>query len=239
MQEALRKLLIGLASQVPLLGSIYVYWEQVQQRPLVAGLIGILYEALVFAFGFGKKVWIRLEPEAVEYAASAVRSGIGGFAPGYLRRYRRQVVIDHGIFNVRGMGLIDACTLNLDHVFVELRIETSSNPAGANLDPIAVKELASKRTIWEFLRFKLQRRCVSRIIGHGLKGIDIWAKDFLLSWPYWRFRLKQKQAGIEGIRKTLLDTQQWLQIVMEREEGTLPAREGIRIVREMVEPDPK
>lgn len=152
MQEALRKLFIGLASQAPLLGSLYVYWEHVRQKPLAAGLMAVLYEALVVAVGFGKKVWGKLEPEAVEYTASAVRSGIAGFAPGYLRRYRRQMVIDHGVFNVRGMGLIDACTLNLDHVFVELRVETSSNPAGANLDPIAVKELTSSRTIWEFLR---------------------------------------------------------------------------------------
>lgn len=127
MQEALRKLFIGLASQAPLLGSFYVYWVQVRQKPLAAGLIAVLYEALLFALGFGKKVWGKLEPEAVEYAASAVRSGIAGFAPGYLRRYRRQMVIDHGVFNVRGMGLIDACTLNLDHVFVELRVETSGS----------------------------------------------------------------------------------------------------------------
>lgn len=153
MQEALRKLLIGLASQVPLVGTLYSYWEQAQENPLIAGVLGILYEALVFGFGFGKKVWGQLEPEAVKYAASAVRSGVAGFAPGYMRRY---------------------------------------------------KDYSRSRT-WR-----------SRLFGRT-----------------------QKQPDFEVLRQTLLEMREWLQIVMDREEGKLPALEGIRIVRETVEPGAK
>src|SRR5436853_5600969 len=129
MPDALRKLLLILASQVPLAGAVYQWREQAQQHPLVAALLAGGYELVIFTGAFIKTVWTdELKKDAVKFTADWVRSGVKGFAPGFLRRYRKQVVIEHNIFNVRGLGLIDAVTLNLDQVFVELQIARSSSP---------------------------------------------------------------------------------------------------------------
>ncbi|HYN86548.1 MAG TPA: NACHT domain-containing protein [Pyrinomonadaceae bacterium] len=128
-----------------------LWWEQARRRPVVAGLALVLYEVALFAVAFGKDVWQELRKDAVRAAADRVRGAARGFAPGFRRRYKKQVVEEHGVFNVRGLGLINTYTLSLEQVFVELRIDPS-NPQRFNLDPVAQKELAGNRPIWNFLR---------------------------------------------------------------------------------------
>ena len=53
---------------------------------------------------------------------------------------------------MRGLGLIAAHTLKLEHVFVDLKISPSSNPNQLNLDPVAAKQFADARSIWDFVR---------------------------------------------------------------------------------------
>lgn len=42
MSEALRKLLLTLAAQVPLVSWMYLKWNQIQQRPILAATLGLL-----------------------------------------------------------------------------------------------------------------------------------------------------------------------------------------------------
>jgi hypothetical protein len=154
--ESLRKLLFVAMSQSPLLGGIWYQmnhqWEWVKQRPLLAAFVAVGYEAAVVAFAFGQKVWEdEFKKEAIKATADWVRAALRN-PFGFRRRYRKQLCIAHEIFNVRGLGLIDAHTLTLDQVFVELKISSSSNPQSLNLDPITKQELADARSVWDFVR---------------------------------------------------------------------------------------
>ena len=154
MPEGFKASLIITLSQLPLLGGGWLWWtDRLQMRPVYAALVGVGYEATLLLATFAKKVWKdELEKDAIKVTADWVRGFVRGFAPGFGRRYKKQVVQDHGIFNVRGLGLINTYTLRLEQVFVDLRIDPSSNPQRFNVDPIARKELAGNRPVWDFLR---------------------------------------------------------------------------------------
>src|SRR5262245_43807149 len=154
MSEALRKFVLALAAQIPLAGGLYMKWNQVQQSPVLAATIGLLYELVVVAAAFSKKVWAELEKDAINATADWARAAARNFKPGFRRRYNKEIIHEYGVFNVRGLGLINTFTLKLDQVFVDLRIAPSGNPQRPGMDPIAVKELTGNRPIWEFLRAK-------------------------------------------------------------------------------------
>lgn len=165
MSEAIRKFIIALAAHVPLAGGLYLKWNQVQERPLVAATVGLLYELVVVAAAFWKKVWAELEKDAIKATADGVRAvvkatedwvfaAVRNLKPGFRRRYNKEIIHEYGALNVRGLGLINTFTLKLDQVFVDLRIAPSVNPRQPEMDPIAVKELTGNRPIWEFLRMK-------------------------------------------------------------------------------------
>lgn len=150
MSQSLKKLLIPLI-QVPLFASLFMWGEEVRRRPLYSILLAGAYEVVVITGAFGKKVWDRLEDKAIQRTADWILTGVTNFAPGFRRRYKEQVIHDYGIFNVRGLGLINTFTLSLDQVFVDLRVDPS-NPQKFNVDPIAQKEFAGNRQIWDFLK---------------------------------------------------------------------------------------
>lgn len=153
----MQKLLLAL-SQLPLFGSAALWWEKIQQRPVAAALIALAYEALLLIAAFGKKVWAKLEDEAVQRAAGWIKTGISNFKPGFRRRYKQQIIRDHGIFNVRGLGLLNTYTLNLEEVFVDLRIAPSSNPSRPSAHPVERKKFAGNLPVWDFLRVKNHRK---------------------------------------------------------------------------------
>jgi hypothetical protein len=154
MSEALRKFILALAAQIPLAGGLYLKWTQVQQSPVLAATIGLLHELVVVAGAFSKKVWAELEKDVINATADWARAAARNFKPGFRRRYNKEIIHEYGVFNVRGLGLINTFTLKLDQVFVDLRIAPSGNDRRPGIDPIAVKELTGNRPIWEFLRVK-------------------------------------------------------------------------------------
>jgi hypothetical protein len=152
MSEAFRKILFAL-TQLPLIGGMVWKWNQIQQRPIVAILIALAYEIAVLLAAFGKKVWTELEKDAIKASAEWIRAAVRNFKPGFRRRYNKMIIYEHGIFNVRGLGLINTFTLKLDQVFVDLKIVPSINPLKASADPVpSPKRLAGNRPIWDFLR---------------------------------------------------------------------------------------
>jgi hypothetical protein len=134
-------------------------WDQVQRRPLVAAAIGVVYEGAVAAAAFFKDVWKEeLRKDAVKATADWIRAAFRNFKPGFRRAYYKQIIREYGVFNVRGLGLINTFTLNLNQVFVDLKITPSFNPQTASSDPIApplpIEKLIGNRPVWDFLRAK-------------------------------------------------------------------------------------
>jgi energy-coupling factor transporter ATP-binding protein EcfA2 len=145
------KTLLLVLTQIPLVTGLWTWLNQAKARPIFTLTVTALYEVSIFLFAFGRKVWDKLEDKAVQYTSDWILTGVRGFAPGFRRRYKKYVVNEHGVFNVRGLGLINTFTLSLDQVFVDLRIDPS-NPQKFNIDPIAKKNLIGNRPIWDFLR---------------------------------------------------------------------------------------
>jgi energy-coupling factor transporter ATP-binding protein EcfA2 len=146
-----RLVMLALITQAPLFAGLIKWWLQVQKHVAIALLILVSYEVIAFALAFGRKVWNVLEPELVQGVAEWTKVFVVTLLSGFRRRYQRQVIREHGVFNVRGLGLINTYTLSLDHVFVDLRI-SPSNPQKLRTDLIAQTEMTGNRQIWDFLR---------------------------------------------------------------------------------------
>ena len=128
---------------------LILFWHQIAEHPLESLLIIILFEMLIFTLSFGRESWSRLEERAIQVTAE-LENRIRGHSPGFLRRYRKHILSEFGIFNVRGLGLITPFTLRLQQVFVDVRV-VPSNPHLANINIVAQREHSGTQ-IWDFLR---------------------------------------------------------------------------------------
>ena len=161
--ELVKKLLPG--SQLLLVAGLltaYFYrsnWVD-SHRLLVAALFecAVVFLALArFCAGFVNELWQKhFKDNALSATASWLKALPAKYSPGFAKRYRNQVKLDHEVFNVRGLGLIGAHTLKLEKVFVDLKISATSNPEKLNPDPVASQErgkaFANARSLWDFLR---------------------------------------------------------------------------------------
>ena len=194
-----RKLLIAIISQVPIAAGIITWRQHIGSHYLVAAVLGISYEIGVLILGFGKKVWAKIEDRLVQSTADWIVNAANSIAPNFRRRYYRQVVREHGVFTVSGLGLIQTYRLRLEQVFVDLRVD-SSNPSGFNTDPIRQKEFAGSRPIWAFLASDGgdDRRSLTTlaIIGPPGSGKTTLLKHLALSLATSRERRQQTNSTI-------------------------------------------
>lgn len=70
----------------------------------------------------------------------------------FRQRYNQKVTYEHRIFNVRGLRTMGTFTLELQQVFIELKIAPAANLQQTNYNPIANRELIGNRRIWEILK---------------------------------------------------------------------------------------
>ncbi|MEI2771227.1 MAG: NACHT domain-containing protein [Candidatus Competibacter sp.] len=93
-----------------------------------------------------------MEKDAVNATAdwllNAIRIGLSDFR----RRYNQQVYYDHRFFNVRGLRTQGNFTLELERVFVELRIAPAAGSISGRINLLADVELQGSKPIWDFLR---------------------------------------------------------------------------------------
>jgi energy-coupling factor transporter ATP-binding protein EcfA2 len=161
----MKKALWTLISQIPLVGGAAVLWKEVVKHPLAALGLAVLYELFSFVIIFGSKVWKELEPQAVAGAAEWVKIAFLNFFSRFRRRYNRQVIYDHRVFNVRGLRTTGTYTLEVEKVFVELRI-APGHLQQAGVNPTAFKEVSGSQPVWEFLRrMKAQQTIALAVIG--------------------------------------------------------------------------
>lgn len=161
----MKKALWTLISQIPLFGGAAVLWKEVVKHPLAAIGLAVLYELFSFVLIFGSKVWKVLEPQAAAGAAEWVKIAFLNFFSRFRRRYNRQVIYDHRVFNVRGLRTTGTYTLEVDKVFVELRI-APGHLQQAGVNPTAFKEVSGSASVWEFLRrMKAQETIALAVIG--------------------------------------------------------------------------
>ncbi len=83
----------------------------------------------------------------------------------FIRRYSQQLIYEHRVFNVRGLRTKGTFTIEIQQVFVDLRIAATCNSQHANFDPISLKELSGTRPLWDFLRSSKGNKNVLAIVG--------------------------------------------------------------------------
>lgn len=146
-----RRLLISILTQIPLATGILAWRKYLAVHYVLALALALLYELGVLVFGFGKKVWAKIEDKLVQSTADWIVNAANRVAPYFPRRYYRHIVREHGSFTVSGLVLIQTSRLRLDQIFVELSVEPG-NPVRFNVDPLRQKEFTRSGSIWAFLR---------------------------------------------------------------------------------------
>jgi energy-coupling factor transporter ATP-binding protein EcfA2 len=118
---------------------------------LVVCILTIIAEAGV---GFATKVWQQLESRWVDRASDWLDIKVLSFFSGYSHRYLEYIGYQHRSFDVKGLTTQGIHTLELERVFVQLRIDTTSAHQAAT-NPIAsvpTEPPGGSRTIWEYLK---------------------------------------------------------------------------------------
>ncbi|KJU86091.1 signal transduction protein with Nacht domain protein [Candidatus Magnetobacterium bavaricum] len=105
-----------------------------------------------------KTIWAEAARRIEKYVIEASLYIVGSISPGFTGRYRKRIIIDHRKFNTKGLGLIDSFKLDLDQVFVEVRIDPSKNPGKPLTNLIETRVFAEARDIWDFIRISEKLR---------------------------------------------------------------------------------
>lgn len=164
--DAIKNLLLVLSSQIPAIGIAVAWWLGVLKNPLVAASIAVLYEAVVFVWGFlGKDIWEELKPDIVKASTDWVKTGVLNAFSGFRRSYNRHVVYEHRVFGVRGLRTSGQAIVELKKVFVEIKI-APSHALQVSSNPLQVKSLPGSHPVWAFLRrFKKNNATALAILG--------------------------------------------------------------------------
>ena len=166
MVDAVKNLLLVLGSQVTAIGIAVAWWYVVGKNPLFTALATLVYEAIVFVWGFlGKDIWEELKPDIVKASTDWVKTGVLNAFSGFRRRYNRHVVYEHRVFGVRGLRTSGQAIVELKKVFVELNI-APSHVLQVSANPLHFKSLPGSQSIWTFLRrFKKNNATALAILG--------------------------------------------------------------------------
>ena len=160
-----KNFLLLLLAVLPIAGGATVWLDTVKQNPLGALLLASVYAVGVFVVGLGKDVWTTFRAEIVAAIADWIKMHFLNMTSRFRRRYNKQVRIDHSTFNVKGLRTPGEYTLDLDKVYVELRIVPNTSQHSA-FDLIAAKELTGSLPIWDFVRRQVQQEALAlAIIG--------------------------------------------------------------------------
>ena len=169
MGEAIKQLVLILGSQTPVVGIAVAWWSGVVANPLVAAGAAVVYELLVFVWGFlGKDVWENLKPEIVKASTDWIRTGVLNRLSHFRRRYNKHVVYEHRVFGSRGLRTIGQGIVELEQVFVELTI-APSHALQVSANPLLFKALPGSRPAWEFLR-RVKKRDATALAILGPPG---------------------------------------------------------------------
>ena len=133
-------------------GRLLCFTTFLWSTPLLAIGIGILYEIIVFVFGFIGKVWQQLESSWVERTATWFDQRAQGLISRYRKQYYQYLYYQHRDFDVKGLSTLGTYTLELDQVFVDLRIDpTTALRATPNPIPVSQALLEGSNSIWDYL----------------------------------------------------------------------------------------
>src|SRR6266567_5789944 len=162
--------------------TIALFTHFVIEHLWLAFIIALVYEIVIFMLGFVAKVWRRLEDSYVEHTAEWFDHWLQGIISRYRKQYYAYLGYQHRDFDMKGLSTLGIFTLEIDQVFVELRIDTTTAQR-ASVNPIEVpKELREgSHTIWNYLASVSLRNQHMVIIGPPGSGKTTLLKHITLS----------------------------------------------------------
>jgi energy-coupling factor transporter ATP-binding protein EcfA2 len=139
-------------------------WEDGKQWVMDNPMVTTLLAGMVaLAIGFAAKVWKRLERSWVDSCADYIDATVRRILPRFRRRYYRQLIYRHRFCNVRGLRTQGTYSLELEKIFVQLRIAPQGSGTNS-ADPLrhtrqpgrggggsVTGGWAVNRSIWEIL----------------------------------------------------------------------------------------
>ncbi|MGI9060690.1 MAG: NACHT domain-containing protein [Ktedonobacteraceae bacterium] len=184
----------------------------------------LLYELGVFVIGFLGKVWGKLEEPLAEHIAAWLKQWTITMLSRYHRQYYRYLRYQHRDFDVKGLSTMGTYALELDQVFVELRIDPST-PQTASGSPIQVPHtlLAEKtHSLWDYLTATSLRQQHLVVIGPPGSGKTTLLKHVVLGLTaQHKLFHRRKQHPLPGKMPILLFLRDHVQSINEQADYTL------------------
>ncbi len=177
-------------------------FEKITTNPWLALALFVIWEFLVLLVGFVTDVWGKLRDIWVDRTARWIDRWVVAFLSRYRKKYEKHVIYRHRDFDVKGLGTQGPYTLELERVFVELRLHPQA-PHRTSADPVpkVPRELQEGRhTVWDFLTSPHLRHLV--IIGPPGSGKTTLLKHIAISLASGKKR--RKQVGLPDTLPILL-----------------------------------
>ena len=140
----------------PVLPAVFK-WETVvdfvERHPLWAVGLLLAYELVVFACTLVAGVWRRLKKPWLDAAAIAIDYHVQSFISRFRRKYLQHLYYQCRDFDVKGLTTQGQYALELERVFVELRVDATApheTTTGA-IPPLPAKLREGLHTVWDFL----------------------------------------------------------------------------------------
>ncbi len=191
--------------------------------PLLSLAVFLLYELGVFVIGFLGRIWGKLEEPLAEHIAAWLKQRVITMLSRYHRQYYSYLRYQHRDFDVKGLSTLGTYTLELDQVFVELRIDPST-PQTAVSSPVQAPQrlLAGTHSLWDYLTSAPLRQQHLVIIGPPGSGKTTLFKHAVLGLTAKR-RLfhRRDQAKIPAKMPILLFLRDHTQAINEQAQYTL------------------
>jgi hypothetical protein len=124
----------------------------VNQHPWWSPLILLGLAIFDFAAYIIARLWQRLEGPWLDDIAHVIDHRIRSMLSGYYKRYHKYMGYQHRDFDVKGLSLQGPFGLELDQVFIELSIDsTTLQQMSANPTPIPRELQQGSHSIWDYL----------------------------------------------------------------------------------------
>jgi hypothetical protein len=135
-----------------------------------------------FVITFGKKVWGKLEPKAVDFVAQRLEHHAAVIVAGYRKLYANHLYYKHRTFDVKGFSTKGKFALELENVYVDLDVDPAT-VGTIPQDPIHLpkdSEKISDRSIFVWLKVDPERPRNFAIIGPPGSGKSTLLKHLAL-----------------------------------------------------------